>query len=103
MSIVVYWLSHTGAEPAPHFQAFGDGELSKALALTAELNRQAPAVSHVTSCGQPIDLVGKLGVDSIVDGKTPDGHNYDWSKAGRAGRVRAADQTKVHVRGDDQR
>jgi len=35
-----------------------------------------------------MELVGKFGVDSIVDGKCPDGVAYDWSKASRIGRVK---------------
>jgi hypothetical protein len=35
--------------------------------------------------------VGKPGVDAVVDGKTPDGQDYDWSKAGRAGKPRKHD------------
>ena len=36
--------------------------------------------------------VGKQGVDAVVDGKTPDGQAYDWSKAGRAGTPRRNDR-----------
>jgi hypothetical protein len=36
--------------------------------------------------------VGKSGVDAVVDGRTPDGHAYDWSKAGRAGKPRKSDK-----------
>jgi hypothetical protein len=36
--------------------------------------------------------VGRPGVDAVVNGKTPDGHDYDWSKADRAGKPRARDR-----------
>jgi hypothetical protein len=36
--------------------------------------------------------VGKPGVDAVVDGKTPDGHDYEWSKTGRAGKPRRHDK-----------
>jgi hypothetical protein len=35
-----------------------------------------------------IEIVGKFGVDTVADGKTPDGIAYDWNKASRIGRVR---------------
>ena len=34
------------------------------------------------------EVVGKFGVDSIKDGKCPDGVAYDWNKASRIGRVK---------------
>ena len=33
-------------------------------------------------------MVGPIGVSAVEDGKTPDGHDYEWSKAGRAGKSR---------------
>ena len=35
-----------------------------------------------------MELVGRFGVDSIKDGKCPDGVAYDWNKANRIGRVK---------------
>jgi len=40
----------------------------------------------VTITGGEYDIVGKFGVDSIIDGKCPDGVVYDWNKASRIGR-----------------
>lgn len=34
------------------------------------------------------EIVGKFGVDSVVDGKCPDGVQYDWNKASRIGNSR---------------
>ena len=34
----------------------------------------------VTIIGGKYDIVGKFGVDEIVDGKTPDGVEYGWVK-----------------------
>lgn len=34
------------------------------------------------------EIVGMFGVDSIKDGKCPDGVAYDWNKASRIGRVK---------------
>lgn len=38
--------------------------------------------------GPEFEVCGKFGVDSIVDGKCPDGIAYDWNKASRIGRVK---------------
>jgi len=34
------------------------------------------------------EIVGLFGVDSVIDGKCPDGVAYDWNKASRIGRVK---------------
>jgi hypothetical protein len=39
----------------------------------------------VTIKGPDFEIVGKFGVDSVVDGKCPDGVVYDWNKASRIG------------------
>lgn len=38
--------------------------------------------------GDNFEICGKFGVDSVVDGKTPDGVVYDWNKSARIGRVK---------------
>ena len=42
----------------------------------------------VTISGGEFEIVGRFGVDSVVDGKTPDGVAYTWNKASRIGRTR---------------
>lgn len=42
----------------------------------------------VTIKGDLFEIVGMFGVDSIKDGKCPDGVAYDWNKASRIGRVK---------------
>ena len=42
----------------------------------------------VTITGTDFEIVGMFGVDSIRDGKCPDGVAYDWNKASRIGRVK---------------
>jgi hypothetical protein len=42
----------------------------------------------VTIRSDGFEIVGKFGVDSIVDGLCPDGVAYDWNKASRIGRVK---------------
>jgi hypothetical protein len=38
--------------------------------------------------GGEFEVVGRFGVDSVVEGKCPDGVAYDWNKASRIGRVK---------------
>jgi hypothetical protein len=42
----------------------------------------------VTIKGGEFEVVGKFGVDSVKDGKCPDGVAYDWNKASRIGATR---------------
>lgn len=42
----------------------------------------------VTIKGDGFEIVGKFGVDSVKDGKCPDGVKYDWDKSARIGRVK---------------
>ena len=35
-----------------------------------------------------LEVCGIFGVDSVEDGKCPDGVDYDWNKASRIGRVK---------------
>ena len=42
----------------------------------------------VTIKGPDFELCGVFGVDSVRDGKTPDGVPYTWNKASRIGRVK---------------
>ena len=34
------------------------------------------------------EIVGRFGVDTVADGKCPDGVAYDWNKNSRIGRVK---------------
>ena len=42
----------------------------------------------VNIIGDTVELVGIFGVDSVADGKCPDGVAYDWNKSSRIGRVK---------------
>ena len=42
----------------------------------------------VTIRGPEFEVCGIFGVDSIREGKCPDGIAYDWNKASRIGRVK---------------
>lgn len=42
----------------------------------------------VTIKSSDFEVCGIFGVDSVRDGKCPDGVAYDWNKASRIGRVK---------------
>jgi len=42
----------------------------------------------VTIKGAEFEICGKFGVDTVANGKCPDGVAYDWNKASRIGRVK---------------
>jgi hypothetical protein len=88
VSIVVYWLEPAPDGPAAdaRCQTFGDDELKAALDCV-EARRRA-GMAHVSLSTDFSHHVGKPGVAAVEDGKTPDGHSYEWSKAGRAGKPR---------------
>lgn len=92
MSIVVFYLhnaSPEGQTPAwqPQCLPFSDAQMSQALARCQEL-RKDERNAHVTISSELRDMVGPVGVSAVEDGKTPDGFDYQWSKAGRAGASR---------------
>lgn len=99
MSIVIFYLDKDGVAHAPRYQ---DHEWNVAQQIMAVLRKQGH--THVIMSNEPDNMVGKPGVDSVVDGKTPDGHAYDWSKADRAGRMRKSDEFRpVRNDGEDVR
>lgn len=42
----------------------------------------------VSIVGPDFEVCGMFGVDSVIDGKCPDGVAYDWNKESRIGRVK---------------
>lgn len=92
MSIVVFYLRNSepeGQVPAWQSlcQSFADAQMSEALALCQQLRKDV-LNAHVTISSELREMVGPVGVSAIEDGKTPDGFDYEWSKAGRAGASR---------------
>lgn len=57
-------------------------DLNSAMDYAKSLNE------FVSIKGDGFEVCGRFGVDSIVDGKCPDGVAYDWNKASRIGRVK---------------
>ena len=81
----IYW---TDASNQPHSQ--DESSLVHALAITKE--KRDAGNTFVTMHSENSKQVCLPGVDAVVDGKTPDGHAYDWSKADRAGKPRRNDK-----------
>ena len=59
---------------------------SKDLTIAMEMAKLVD--EFVTITDGTTEIVGHFGVDSVIDGKTPDGVAYDWNKASRIGRVK---------------
>lgn len=86
MSICIFWLERDGNEDkhtACH-REFTDKQIVPALTFCRDIRTQTDRpeiiVSHVTMSTELSDMVGKAGVDAVVDGKTPDGVDYSWVK-----------------------
>jgi hypothetical protein len=72
--IIVFWLE----QGEPRGEPFSDTELSLALRFSEAKRRDG--LKHVTISSELGDSIGKPGVDTIADGKTPDGEDYTWKK-----------------------
>ena len=81
----IYWTDH---DDQPH--GHETTNLVQALQITKE--KRDAGCTFVTMVSENPQHVGRPGVDAVVDGKTPDGQDYDWSKAGRAGKPRKGDR-----------
>jgi hypothetical protein len=84
---MVYWMEDSGSHLGsayPKFEFFKPSEMTDALNFMNDL-RKREDVEFVTFVCQNADSVGKPGVDTVADGKTPDGHKYEWSKQHRGG------------------
>ena len=88
---MVFWIDIE--DIGSHCEFFDSTEyadaMGEAMRLMTQL-RKEPQNQFVTMVSQNPNSVGKPGVDSIENGKTPDGHAYTWSKAGRAGKTRGS-------------
>lgn len=58
------------------------------LTLDEAMHTAKTMNEFVTITGPDFEVCGMFGVDSIKDGKCPDGVAYDWNKASRIGRVK---------------
>jgi hypothetical protein len=66
-----------------------DGHVrGKSSDLTIAMEMAKYVDEFVTITDGTTEIVGMFGVDSVIDGKCPDGVTYDWNKASRIGRVK---------------
>lgn len=70
------------------YKVIGKEEEFKVLTLAEAMNVAKSMNEFVTIKGTDFEIVGIFGVDTIKDGKCPDGVAYDWNKASRIGRVK---------------
>jgi len=70
------------------YKVIGKEETFKVLTLAEAMNLAKHMNEFVTIKGTDFEVCGMFGVDSIVDGKTPDGVVYSWNKSSRIGRVK---------------
>lgn len=80
MSILVYY----SVNDEPHAEQFKSHELLEALKFADKMRKLGYlGYRHVCISSEMENSVGKPGVDSVQEGKTPDGHDYEWTKKHR--------------------
>jgi hypothetical protein len=70
------------------YKVTGKSTSYEVLSLDEAMKYAKQMNEFVTITGPDFEIVGMFGVDSIKDGKCPDGVAYDWNKASRIGRVK---------------
>jgi hypothetical protein len=70
------------------YRVIGKEETFKTLTLGEAMNVAKMMNEFVTIKGADFEIVGIFGVDTVKDGKCPDGVAYDWNKTSRIGRVK---------------
>lgn len=72
---VSFWRYNNGM-----YKIIGKEETFKVLTLAEAMNLAKHMNEFVTIKGADFEVCGMFGVDSIVDGKCPDGVDYTWKK-----------------------
>lgn len=67
----VYWT-------CPNGQACSEDYIEMVEALTQANHLRSIGRAYVTMVGENPNQVGKMGVDSVEDGKLPSGEEYTW-------------------------
>jgi hypothetical protein len=60
-------------------------ELAECQTLDLAMDAAKRFGFFVTIKGPDFEVCGKFGVDTVADGKCPDGVEYDWNKSSRIG------------------
>ena len=70
------------------YKVKGSNVTFDAITLDEAMHTAKVMNEFVTITGPNFEVCGMFGVDSVKDGKCPDGVAYDWNKASRIGRVK---------------
>jgi hypothetical protein len=60
-------------------RSYDEEDLVEALRM-CEVLRKQQRYSFITMVSENPDSIGKAGVDSVTDGRLPDGSTYEWMK-----------------------
>jgi hypothetical protein len=71
-----------------HKILFDNKELDEFITFSEAIAYAKTIDAFVTIKGLDFEVCGRFGVDSIRNGKCPDGIVYDWNKSDRIGRVK---------------
>jgi len=80
---MVYWTVWSDGEATALQKDFDNSQLKQALDFCKSLRKRidlGEPLGFVTMATEDPNMVGKMGVDSIVDGMCPDGVPYTWKK-----------------------
>jgi hypothetical protein len=69
----VYWTSEDGAARSEEY-------LEMVEALTRANHMRTLGMAYVAMVGENPNQVGKMGCDSVENGKLPSGEDYTWKK-----------------------
>jgi len=70
------------------YKVIGKTVTFNVMSLDEAMHTAKAMNEFVTIKSADFELCGVFGVDSVRDGKTPDGVPYTWNKASRIGRVK---------------
>ena len=70
------------------YKVIGKEQTFRVLTLAEAMNLAKHMNEFVTIAGPDFEIVGKFGVDEVVNGVCPDGVAYDWNKASRIGHAK---------------
>jgi hypothetical protein len=70
------------------YKVIGKEETFKVLTLAEAMNLAKHLNEFVVIQGLDFEVCGRFGVDTVRDGKTPDGVAYTWNKASRIGQMK---------------
>lgn len=70
------------------YKVIGSRNTFDVMTLDEAMHTAKSINEFVTIKGGDFEIVGMFGVDSVKDGKCPDGVVYDWNKSSRIGQTK---------------